>query len=169
LIWEDYKYLDSSTSRNRRPSEPLSAQQLTQLIKRLAECPVLLKFLHAYLWAYEPKVYLTEMRHLLNVTWDELRATLCPLRPILGENRPNLLQMGRALQNSTTAFPPNWRANISLELACGCLRVRKEIESGFLPEALWCVGRLDISPTLTLLQGQLDPLGSFRPWIAIVS
>ncbi|KAJ7804339.1 hypothetical protein B0H14DRAFT_2527353 [Mycena olivaceomarginata] len=133
-IWEEYVFFCSTGIV--KGFEPLSEQQSARLMDQLAECPMLLRIFHAYVWADKDSVYLREMRFLLNVSWDELRATLCCLRPIFPDGLPRLLTLSRFIHNSMTN-PSTWRANISIDLASGYIRVRKLVEKGDLPEYLW--------------------------------
>ncbi|KAJ6543262.1 hypothetical protein DFH09DRAFT_1088959 [Mycena vulgaris] len=114
-IWEDFRFLRSTGIDG--PVETLSEQQSARLMDQLAECPLLLRILHAYLWVDDGYMGLSELRYLLNVSWCK-----CRLRPIFGQDLPDLHRLA---------------LNISIDLAFGCIRVRKQIETGYLPEIFW--------------------------------
>ena len=133
-VWEDYKFIGFG---NRVPfKEPLSEQQSARLMRQLAECPLLLRIFRAILWGNPEYGDLTEMRYLLNNPWDDLRAALCRVRPIFPDGLPDLVELSQFIHQSMTP-PSTWRANISLDLAFGCIWVRKLIETGDLPELVW--------------------------------
>jgi hypothetical protein len=132
-VWEDYNFIASS---ERVFEEPSSEQQSARLMDQLAECPLLLRIFHAFLWAEGSYMTLSTLRYLLNISWHELRAALCRLRPSFPDDLPYLYELSQFIHNSMT-HPASWKANISLDLAFGCIRVLKLIETGDLPECLW--------------------------------
>jgi hypothetical protein len=133
-IWEDFEFLAALDIMGEREFEPLSEQQSARLMDQLAECPLLQRIVRTYVWA--DYVGLTELRYLLNLSWDELRPAICCFRPIFSDGLPALHQLPRFIHNSKIN-PASSSANISTDLAFGCIRVRQQIETGNLPEALW--------------------------------
>jgi hypothetical protein len=135
-IWEEYEFIHSMEYYE--PLETLSEQQSAWLIDQLAECPLLSRILHAYLWAKDKVniVHLDQMRSLLNVSWDELRPAIYRLQPICGKHPPDLYKLSLFIHNSMM-HPSSWRANISIDLAFGCIRVVSLIVTGDLPDDLW--------------------------------
>jgi hypothetical protein len=100
----------------------------------VVQCPLLIHIAAARLWC---DARLTSIRHLLNVSWDEVRAATGRLRPTIPVRRhlrdlPDLL-----ICDWMTRHQGTWRSNICSQLAWGIIRVRKLIEIGHLPEEVW--------------------------------
>jgi hypothetical protein len=101
------------TIENGEPLPTLSEQQSTRLMDQLAECPLLLRIFDISLWA---NMGLSALHHVLNVSCDELRAAICRLRPIFGEDLANIPTLSRIIPN-VNIKPASWRENISTDLA----------------------------------------------------
>ena len=95
---------------------------------------MLQRVVHTYVWGGDRTFWFLELRQLLNVSCDELRAAICRLRPIFAEYVPDLVAVYAFIQDSMT--PSKWRAIISIDLAFGYIRVRRLIETGYLPDRL---------------------------------
>jgi hypothetical protein len=113
----------------------------------VVHCPLLLYMAGAILWGsetYPPDEFsLTQLRHVLNVSWDEVRTALCSLGPIMQPLRPRIRNCyirgfaGLLIRDWKIAQPGAWRAKICNRLAWGCIRMRKQIDAGLLPDKLW--------------------------------
>jgi hypothetical protein len=105
---------------------------------QLAACPLLQKIVHTYVWVEDKDqtFWLTDLQPLLNVSWDKLRGAICRLRPIFAEYFPDLAELSAFIHNMMVN-PPTWREKISMDLAVGCIRLRRKIDSGRLPGKLW--------------------------------
>jgi hypothetical protein len=133
-IWEGYQFLASIE--NDGLFATLSKQQSAWLMDQLAECPLLSRILYACMWAEDPDLCLHQIRWFLNVSWDKLRTAIYRLQPIFGEHPPDLYELSRFVHNSMM-HPYSWRANISIDLAFGCIQVASLIMTGDLPNDLW--------------------------------
>ncbi|KAJ7204766.1 hypothetical protein GGX14DRAFT_459647, partial [Mycena pura] len=100
---------------------------------QLIRCPLLCRIVQAYIltsqWEW------VDLYILLDISWDELRATICTLRPFTGYNPRKIValfgSMGRHLLSDASS-----RA-MSLELARGSIRLLNDIRTGQQPSRLW--------------------------------
>ncbi|KAJ6558802.1 hypothetical protein DFH09DRAFT_527347 [Mycena vulgaris] len=137
--WQDYDYISSLWPRRHlRPRVQLSfwRQISGRVMEQVLQCPLLLHIAGALLWNHD--IDLTAIHHLLDVSWVDVCAALCRLRPIL-RDRLSLSDLPALLiQDWMTTQQGTWRSNICRQLAQGCIRVRKLIDTGRLPEdGLW--------------------------------
>jgi hypothetical protein len=137
-IWEDYDYIAADWDRGGAVSseQVQSWRQISgHVIEHAVQCPVLLHIAAASLWFKYPS--LTCIRHLLNLSWDEVRASLCRLRSII----PEELRLGDVLalliRDWMTQHKATWRSDICDQLGWGIIQVRKLMEIGHLPEPVW--------------------------------
>ncbi|KAJ6468600.1 hypothetical protein DFH09DRAFT_497207 [Mycena vulgaris] len=132
---QDHRYLFSFNTNLVTP--PDWNEISSQVMEQAAECSLLVSVAAAISWGCD--LDFTAIRHLLNVTWGEIRAALCRLRPFLARlDSPVTVNFAKMLihdwlitQGGTS------RASICLELAWGCIRVRKLINTGRLPSYVW--------------------------------
>ncbi|KAJ7663220.1 hypothetical protein DFH06DRAFT_1296068 [Mycena polygramma] len=145
--WDDYAFSLSFATACSNPDAPVSAWQRVsgQVMEHAARNPLLLSICCGMLWGLIPSTSdrpLVLIRHLLNVSWDEVYATVCPLRSILqdsgltGETR----RFSELLIQNWMIGRPHWRASVCNRFAWGCLRVQNMIDTGRLPADLWDLG-----------------------------
>lgn len=67
---------------------------------------------------------LVKVHFLLDVSWDELRAVICLLRPIIGEDEGHLRSLLISASNQTVVLNPHLDS-ILYDLTLGCLRFMK--------------------------------------------
>jgi hypothetical protein len=111
-------------------------------MQQVVQCPLLLYIASTMLW--NEIVGFPGIRHLLDVSWDEVRAALCRLRPILHNwlQVANLCEFPALLIHDWMSNQQRgWRAKICIQLAWGCFRLRKLINTGRLPENVWWVSQ----------------------------
>jgi hypothetical protein len=100
--------------------------------EQLYQCPLLCRMVQAYIlesgWDW------VKFHILLDVSWDELRAAICALRPFTGASEEKIIAllecMARHLLSDSST-----RA-ISLELARGSIRFLNDIRTGQQPSRL---------------------------------
>ncbi|KAJ6608446.1 hypothetical protein B0H10DRAFT_526134 [Mycena sp. CBHHK59/15] len=144
-LWEDYCFMGLlvSVPGHIDPSvcEPLSGDDCRQVLSQVVQCPLLPRLFHVWMVrSGNTKIrslVLAEICALLDVSWDELRAAICRLRPIVGEDWEKWGGLFALMRNSTVIQRKSWRPTICIELARGCIRVRKLVDTGRLPEELW--------------------------------
>ncbi|KAJ7215390.1 hypothetical protein GGX14DRAFT_442873 [Mycena pura] len=143
-VWHDYSYArELDVFLQEDPDRPLPVPWgliSGQVMCQVAHVPLLLHIAGAMLWA--GYINLIALRHLLNVSWDEVLTALCRLRPIMWGAEIDIHSMGHLpamiIREWTASHQGTVRANICSRLAHGCIRVRKLIDSGDLPElGLW--------------------------------
>ncbi|KAJ7872921.1 hypothetical protein B0H13DRAFT_1026471 [Mycena leptocephala] len=102
--------------------------------QEVAECPILLRI--SGMWLLAGSSNLRLLPHLLDVPWETVRAALCRLRPVTGDRGLwGLVDFARKVWELSGRDAS--RVGLSLDFAWSCLRVRKLINSGCLPEDLW--------------------------------
>jgi hypothetical protein len=139
-LWEDYEYLaffHSNVSDFDFDDEPdadtFSAAESNALLHTiLLRCPALIRLLRVsmVLPALTP---LFQFRVLLGVSWDELRAVVCALRPILSRDAKALMQLWTPLQNSRFAREVSPWPTVFSDLACQSLRIARGVYIGSVP------------------------------------
>ncbi|KAJ7878781.1 hypothetical protein B0H14DRAFT_1628944 [Mycena olivaceomarginata] len=80
-------------------------------------------------------VRLLDIHVLLDVSWNDLRAAICSLRPIIGEDEAKILALSRFAAEHFSS--PSLVATLSLDLARGYIRLQRRIASGQKPSYLW--------------------------------
>ncbi|KAJ7663213.1 hypothetical protein DFH06DRAFT_1189643 [Mycena polygramma] len=108
-------------------------------MEHVARFPVLLDICCGLRWASSADENVLLIRHLLDISWDELHAAVSPLRPILDGSGLSIQTRALldAIIQTSMIGRPYLRANICSRLAWGCIRVRKMIDTGRLPDQLW--------------------------------
>ncbi|KAF7349087.1 putative nwd2 protein [Mycena venus] len=145
-VWRDSDYVSDLRLSMRNDEDgllPVPWRLISgQVMDQVAHVPLLLYIAGAMLWV--DYINLIVLRHILNVSWDEFLTALCRLRPIMRSAeinmwRHNMCQLlAMIIHDWTTSHQGTWRANICSRLARGCIRVRKLIDNGDLPErGLW--------------------------------
>ncbi|KAJ6525210.1 hypothetical protein B0H19DRAFT_593101 [Mycena capillaripes] len=132
-IWEDYKYI-AAFYLHRGNAEP-SPSLLSQLVEQVTKCPLLLRILATIVLLDSSNFF--HIHHILNLSWDEVRAAMSQLQTILdgyakGVDLRKLILM--LLQDS---WWDTWRVDTSIDLSWGCIRLRRLIDAGHLPDRLW--------------------------------
>ncbi|KAJ7920035.1 hypothetical protein B0H13DRAFT_220389 [Mycena leptocephala] len=101
--------------------------------EQLYQCPLLCRIVQAYIlrsnwdWA--------DFHILLGVSWDELRAAICTLRPFAGADEKKIFVLFNCMARHLLSDASS-RA-ISLELARGSIRSLNDIRTGQQPFRLW--------------------------------
>ncbi|KAJ7502027.1 hypothetical protein B0H11DRAFT_1990309 [Mycena galericulata] len=138
-VWQDYVYTNPFATRNFPPrfSPPFWEPKASQIMQQVAKCPLLLHIAGAIVWS--TNIGHPTVRHLLNASWNEVLASLCRLRPILGSPlSADSLGISTLIINEwMMTHQGTWRANICSRLAWGCIQFRKSIDTGSLPATLW--------------------------------
>ncbi|KAJ7908105.1 hypothetical protein B0H13DRAFT_2498528, partial [Mycena leptocephala] len=102
-------------------------------VAELEQCLLLCRIVQAYILEY--KWDLVDLHVLLDISWDELRAAICTLRPFTGADKGKIIArlqcMARRLLSDASS-----RA-ISLELARGSIQLLNDIRTGQQPSKLW--------------------------------
>jgi hypothetical protein len=102
----------------------------------LYQCSVLLRIFQAYILAPSvDRLELVTIKLLLDVSWNDLRAALCRLRPKIGEDKVKI----RALAQFAAKYlsPESTISTLSLKLARGFIHLLKEIETDEKPHVFW--------------------------------
>jgi hypothetical protein len=164
-IWQDSKHLCAVISFLRGVSASLSNPQCSSLLGQLAECPLLQKIVQAFVWGAK-RLSFSALRHLLNVSNDELLDTIYRLRRFFGEDASSLSELSLPVIHSSST----WRPNISMDLALGCIRVPRMIKAENLPEYVWWVRTLNFMMVIVMVgQVLVHPLGSFHQRIPMLN
>ncbi|KAJ7436925.1 hypothetical protein FB451DRAFT_181491 [Mycena latifolia] len=114
--------------------------------ERLSLCPALIRIFQARRLLSPDRSYLSpsfcvgffHVRILLDLSWDDMRAYVCSLRPIVGREFQNictLLMLLPTLYRELNALYPE--PLVSRDLACGFLRLMRRIGDGDLPMMFW--------------------------------
>jgi hypothetical protein len=95
------------------------------------------RILYTYRALYYPgfECVLFRIHHLLGLSWDELRASICPLHRILGNDTARLREL-IAFNGGDTLFGSLDYDSLLLELAKGCLRAIEAMIDG---EMHWAI------------------------------
>ncbi|KAJ7435433.1 hypothetical protein FB451DRAFT_272082 [Mycena latifolia] len=112
----------------------------------LSHCPQLLRIFQARKLLSRDKsllfpdfsLGLTDVRMLLDLSWEEMRAQIGSLRPIIGRDSCQfgaLLMFLPALCRELNGLYPE--SLVSKELAVGCIRLIQRIGNGDLPMTFW--------------------------------
>jgi hypothetical protein len=120
--------IDSDSSLgDREDSFPTGWEQLYQ-------CPLLCRIVQAHIlrWNWD----WVDLHILLDVSWDELRAAICTLRPFTGADEKKIVALLKCMARHLLSDASS-RA-ISLELARGSIRFLNDIRTGQQPSRLWC-------------------------------
>jgi hypothetical protein len=122
--------IDSDCSRAKDCIPVLSVTEWEQLY----QCPLLCRIVQAYIlerhWDW------VDFHILLDVSWDELRAAICTLRPFTGADKGKIVALLKCMARHLLSDASS-RA-ISLELARGSIRFLNDIRTGQQPSRLWC-------------------------------
>jgi hypothetical protein len=117
----------SSTSMSSSFSQNISATKI----------PGLLRLFRTTRLSYgDAEKYMRETHLLLDISWTELRETICALRPIVGRD-PELLAelvdwlLGTSLPGEAYPWP-----SLCRELASRCIRLIRDVNTGHLPKAM---------------------------------
>jgi hypothetical protein len=101
--------------------------------EQLYQCPLLCRIVQAYIlkddWDW------VDFHILLDISWDELRAAICTLRPFTGANPRKIVALLKCMARHLLSDASS-RA-ISLELARGSIRLLNDIRTGQQPSRLW--------------------------------
>jgi hypothetical protein len=124
--------IDSYCSRSRAKDHfpDLSVAEWEQLY----QCPLLCRIVQAYI--LESGWNFVDFHILLDVSWDELRAAICTLRPFTGADKGKIVTLLKCMARHLLSDSSS-RA-ISLELARGSIRLLNDIRTGQQPSRLWC-------------------------------
>ncbi|KAJ6551962.1 hypothetical protein B0H19DRAFT_1159485 [Mycena capillaripes] len=130
-LWEDYHFLlfcDASWS-SQGLQRPIQNPQISGLVG-LQASPGLVKILSAYQVLHRipyggASNNLLKIRSLLDLSWDELRMIICPLRAILGEDDKEL--EGLLISQPPTMFSRLDFDSLMAELGSGVLRLIKRL------------------------------------------
>ncbi|KAJ6496324.1 hypothetical protein C8R45DRAFT_985607 [Mycena sanguinolenta] len=118
-LWKDYEYMSFfvqtvSTAKS-APSPPSTSQYSAEGI--LSQVPGLLSLLQALLLVVDTTGCLRQIRMLLQLAWDDLRSTLCALRPIIGSDHEMVRELvNHLLHRSVCGETYPW-PSLSRELA----------------------------------------------------
>lgn len=115
---------------------PLSAMDCEPLY----QCSLLCRIFQVYVMGVDRStsnetVRLLDIHVLLDVSWNDLRAAICSLRPIIGEDEAKILALSRFAAEHFSS--PSLVATLSLDLARGYIRLQRHIVSGQKPSYLW--------------------------------
>jgi hypothetical protein len=77
-----------------------------------------------------------DLHILLDVSWDELRAAICTLRPFTRADQEKIVALLECMARHLLSDASS-RA-ISLELARGSIQLLNDIRTGQQPPRLWC-------------------------------
>jgi hypothetical protein len=101
--------------------------------EQLYQCPLLCRIVQAYIlgshWDW------VNFHILLDVSWDELRAAICTLRPFTGADEGKLIALLKCMARHLLSDASS-RA-ISLDLARGSIQLLNNIRTGQQPSRLW--------------------------------
>jgi hypothetical protein len=111
-------------------SHKLLLQPPPQLVRILRTCCVFhgLPFFHY--------AVLVKIRALLDLSWDELRTVISPLREMIGKDSEKLQELWVSASD-TTLCPSLHFDSILWDLAYGSLRLLKQLISGEVDRSLW--------------------------------
>jgi hypothetical protein len=102
--------------------------------EQLCQCPLLCRIVQAYI--LKSGWNLVDFYTLLDVSWDELRAAICILRPFTSADSEKLVALLKCMARHLLSDASG--RTISLELAHGSLRFLNNIKAGQQPSRLWC-------------------------------
>ncbi|KAJ6587782.1 hypothetical protein B0H10DRAFT_2093360 [Mycena sp. CBHHK59/15] len=108
--------------------------------KILSHSPGLLRFLQT-LVIFNPECLMWSpifsIRVILDLPWDDLRKSICLLRSFIGEDTVKFGQLWTFMANRSYCQDLYPGPEISTNLARGCIRVMKAVETGDLPKEFW--------------------------------
>ncbi|KAJ7902288.1 hypothetical protein B0H13DRAFT_2275020 [Mycena leptocephala] len=114
--------------------------------EQLYQCPLLCRIVQAFI--LEMNWEWVDLHILLDVSWDELRAAICTLRPFTGADKGKIVALLKFMAQQLLSDASS-RA-ISLELAHGSIRFLNDIRTGQQPSRLWCEVFTQIKATIPL-------------------
>jgi hypothetical protein len=118
------------------PSDNDNSGLSTEAFQLLSQCTLLPRILQTYILAKKNHYYsfsLLDLHALLDISWEDLRATMCPLRHIIGCVDPDGVHRLLCLVAHHLS-PETIIRQLLLELAQGCVRLL----SGPV-QRYWCV------------------------------
>ncbi|KAJ7611141.1 hypothetical protein DFH06DRAFT_1345699 [Mycena polygramma] len=139
LSWEDHDFIKTFANTWSRDDRVAAWHRVSRrVMEHAVQCPLLLQLCCGMLWISTPIRTLVILRHLLNISWGEIHATVYPLQSILysSDLGPDMREFAKLVINEWMISHPHWRANICSELAKGCIRVGNMIATGRLPSEL---------------------------------
>lgn len=154
-LWEDYKFMMlcdkawSSPGQTFSNCQEILVQASPQLITILHACTVTPKACRDYM--------LFRIHFLLSLSWDDLRAAICSLRGVLGDNKAQLQE----LQTFSSTFLSLESTAILLSLANGGLHVITVMTTG---EMDWSIRWVWSSPDHADSASHCDSSGVLRGW-----
>ncbi|KAJ7902291.1 hypothetical protein B0H13DRAFT_760564 [Mycena leptocephala] len=101
--------------------------------EQLYQCPLLCRIVQACILGFNWN--LVHFHILLDISWDELRAAICTLRPFTGADEKKIVALLKCMARHLLSDASS-RA-MSLELARGSIRVLNDIRTGQQPSSLW--------------------------------
>lgn len=86
------------------------------------------------IWGQEQRLLLN-VRVMLNLSWEELRATICPIRAILGEDEARVGKLSIFIFNPSTfpKFTFDFVPSAPIDLARACIRMMTAVAAGAVP------------------------------------
>ncbi|KAJ7289587.1 hypothetical protein C8J57DRAFT_1278071 [Mycena rebaudengoi] len=133
-LWEDYVYMNFfvETLQDEETDWPPPNEHAHRI---LLQIPGLISLLQlTLLWVNYRNSRLGQIQWLLDVSWNDLRKTICALRPSVGTDQDTLRELCTSLHHPSVVgepFPwPSW----SLSLARRCVRLAKDYQTGEVPD-----------------------------------
>jgi hypothetical protein len=115
---------------NSPPTNDHNASLSTEVFQPLLQCALLPRIIQAYILGkaerglYNPT--LLDIRLLLDISWADLRAVICPLRHIVGQCADPEAVCRLLWFVAQRLSPEIAIRQLSLELAQGCIRLKKD-------------------------------------------
>ncbi|KAJ7245802.1 hypothetical protein C8J57DRAFT_1361740 [Mycena rebaudengoi] len=128
-LWEDYQFMDSLQNHicevlNSPQTDDNGSCLSAEDFQMLSQCALLPRILQVYILGPINYMSLFKIHHLLDISWADLRAAMCPLRYITG--RADREGMRRLLWFVAQHLSPEITiGQLSLELAQGCVKLMK--------------------------------------------
>ncbi|KAJ7444543.1 hypothetical protein B0H11DRAFT_437643 [Mycena galericulata] len=124
-LWNDYQFMLQCEEVWWACSKELTTEQDSRNHREVWSqvSPQLIRILRAFMVFPEGTIcILFHLHHFLDLSWDEMRAIICPLRALVGEDEQQLRELFAFASDRTFIAEPNFHSIIR-ELALGGLHV----------------------------------------------
>ncbi|KAJ7440965.1 hypothetical protein FB451DRAFT_1569394 [Mycena latifolia] len=135
--WEDYLFMDEFSYLARTTGWDQSPTLSTKKCeKALSKSPWLLHFFYAneVLSRMSESFRLYPLHTILNISWEEIRSTLCSLRDIMGKDNNKVQTLARFIWDKVHRYDG---ATERTRIALQCIQVLKGVNSGQIPVDYW--------------------------------
>ncbi|KAJ7447901.1 hypothetical protein B0H11DRAFT_1878516 [Mycena galericulata] len=131
-LWDDYRFMRlCERVWDGFPAEPTLEQNHHNILSHVSPQLIrLLRALRAFLGARSHGLWCLHL--FLDLSWDELRSTICPLRALVGEDKQRLQEVFAFATDPILVAEPSFDATIR-DLAWGALRLIKIILNDEMP------------------------------------